>query len=171
MGDYKTPPLNWDSKAGTGEPFYMYTFSATAVEVEVDMATGKTNVLRCCAAHDIGRAIFTQGAIGQISGGLIGAQGWALTEDMGIKDGVIRHLNYDNYIIPTMMDIGEVVPIVVENPDPRGAFGANSLGEPAFDPCGAAYVNAVNCAMGHNKHIRSLPANLEAVFFCKEDED
>lgn len=170
VGTYKTPPLTWDGKTGTGEPFYMYTFSATAVELEVDMATGKTNVIRSCAAHDVGRAINYQGAVGQVLGGIINAQGWALTEDINSKDGVIRNLNYDNYIIPTSMDIGDVTAIIVENPDPRGAFGARSLGEPAFDPCAPAFIAAVNMAMGGKKHVRNLPANLEAVYFCKEDE-
>ncbi|WP_195276843.1 xanthine dehydrogenase family protein molybdopterin-binding subunit [Anaerotruncus rubiinfantis] len=170
VGNYKTPPLTWDGKTGHGDAFYMFTFSCAMVEVEVDMDTGKTEVLKSVAAHDVGRAINPQMAKGQIVGGLVGAQGWALTEDLGCKDGVIRNLNYDNYIIPTTMDVREVVPIIVENPDPRGPYGARSLGEPAFDPCGAAYVNAVNHAMGNGKHIRSLPANLEAVFFCEEEK-
>ena len=55
----------------------------------------------------------------------------------------------------------EVVPIIIEHPDPAGPYGAKSIGEPAMEIAAPAIINAIAHATG--KRIRELPADLEAV--------
>jgi CO/xanthine dehydrogenase Mo-binding subunit len=166
-GTYKVPKLEFNSQTGEGDPFYEYTYSCIGAEVEVDTCTGKTKVIKIAAAHDIGRAMNPKHARGQITGGAIMSMGYGIMEDLGERNGVTSHDNFDQYAIPTFADVGEIDAIIIENPDERGPFGARSLGEPALDPGAAAYVNAINHALGEEaKKIRSLPADLESVLFA-----
>jgi CO/xanthine dehydrogenase Mo-binding subunit len=55
----------------------------------------------------------------------------------------------------------EIVPIIVESPEPSGPFGAKGVGEPALIPTAPAIVNALADALG--ERIYQLPANLERV--------
>jgi len=64
-------------------------------------------------------------------------------------------------LIPTVKDMPDITPIIVENPDPNGPYGAKSIGEPTLELGAAAIANAVAQATG--KRIRSLPINLEKI--------
>ena len=57
IGTYVVPKLNWNEEEGFGEPFYTYTYSCHAAEVEVDLDTGGVEVIRMVGCHDMGRAI------------------------------------------------------------------------------------------------------------------
>jgi CO/xanthine dehydrogenase Mo-binding subunit len=55
----------------------------------------------------------------------------------------------------------EVVPIIVEDPEPTGPYGAKGVGEPTLIPTAPAIINAIADALG--VRIYDLPANLERV--------
>ncbi len=167
VGTYVVPKLNWNEEEGFGEPFYTYTYSCHAAEVEVDFDTGKVDVLKMVGCHDMGRAINPAMAKGQIYGGLAMAQGMALIEDLGHNDrtSALKNLNFEDYLIPTVLDVPDGnVPILDEHYDPRSAFGGRSLGEPATEPGAGAVICAVNHALGKAGLIRELPADLDRVF-------
>lgn len=169
-GTYVVPELPFDEKTGEGDTFYQFTYSCIGAEVEVDTCTGQTRVIKVAAAHDIGRAINPKMAMGQMQGGAVMAQGYSLTENLAYNSGKIGHSNFDEYKLPTMLDVSEVIPIIVENPDERGPFGARSLGEPSFDPGAGAFINAVNQALGELGKVRSLPADPERIISLAEAE-
>lgn len=50
--------------------------------------------------------------------------------------------------MPTAMDVPEVIPIIIEEPEPSGPYGAKGVGEPALVPTAAAIANAVADALG-----------------------
>nr|MBC8477935.1 xanthine dehydrogenase family protein molybdopterin-binding subunit [bacterium] len=114
------------------------------------------------AAHDVGRVINRQGVLGQIYGGIVQGAGYALMEDINLKQGVIRNLNLDEYLIPTSCDLPCITPLIIENPDRVGPWGAKSIGEPAFELTAPAIANAVAQATG--RRLRDLPLDLEQVF-------
>lgn len=168
-GSYKTPDPAFDPVTGKGDTFYEFTYSCIGVEVEVDTCTGQTKVLKIVSGHDMGRAINPKMACGQITGGAVMAQGFAMMEDLNMKNGKAQHENFDEYMIPNIMDVPmDIVPIIVENPNDRGPFGARSLGEPTLDPGAGAFLNAVNCALGELGKVRSTPIDIESVLFASK---
>ena len=66
-----------------------------------------------------------------------------------------------DYHVPTCADVPEIVPIIVEDYEPTGPFGAKGVGEPALIPTAPAILNAISNALG--TRIYKLPANLERV--------
>ncbi|MFZ5855444.1 MAG: xanthine dehydrogenase family protein molybdopterin-binding subunit [Chloroflexota bacterium] len=143
----KTTPF--EKETGYAMPNFAYAYSAQAVEVEVDTETGQIRVLRVVAADDVGQAINPQQVQGQIEGAVVQAQGYALMEDLKVKDGRILANQFSTYLIPTILDIPEKVEsVIVEVPDPNGPWGARGLGELPFLPTAAAISAAVHDATG-----------------------
>jgi CO/xanthine dehydrogenase Mo-binding subunit len=143
----KTTPF--DKETGHSMPNFAYAYSAQAVEVEVDTETGQVRVLRITAADDVGQAINPMLVEGQIEGAVVQAQGYALLEDLKVKDGRIQANQLSTYLIPTILDIPDKVEsVIVEVPDPNGPWGARGLGELPFLPTAAAISAAVHDATG-----------------------
>ncbi|MBQ7743647.1 MAG: xanthine dehydrogenase family protein [Lachnospiraceae bacterium] len=165
---YKKANLHF-KEGMTGEPFYTYTFSCQMAEVEINTSTGESSVLKMVGAIDTGKTINPIMAKGQIYGGMVMAQGMGLTEDLGInrKDGSLKNLNYDTYIIPTFADVSsENEAFLVEHTDSRSAFGGHSLGEPGTETGAAAIACAVNMALGKAGYIKTLPYDIDKVYFA-----
>lgn len=150
-----------DLKTGQGSPFATYAFAAQVAEVEVDTETGKVEVLRVVAAHDVGKAINPQMVEGQIQGGCVMGVGYALLEEVNTAKGRIQNQNFADYLLPTAMDVPEIYPVIIEDKEPSGPFGAKGVGEPALIPTAAAIANAVHDAIG--VRINSLPITPEKV--------
>jgi CO/xanthine dehydrogenase Mo-binding subunit len=143
----KTTPF--EKETGHAMPNFAYAWSAQAVEVEVDTETGQVKVLKIVAADDVGYAINPMLVEGQIEGAVVQAQGYALMEDLKVKDGRILANQLSTYLIPTILDIPEKVEsVIVEIPDPNGPWGARGLGELPFLPTAAAISAAVHDATG-----------------------
>jgi CO/xanthine dehydrogenase Mo-binding subunit len=153
--DPETVPL--DPRTGQGVPYATYAFAAQLALVSVDVLTGEVAVEKIVAAHDVGKAIHPENVIGQICGGVAMGLGFALMEEF--EPG--KTLSMKDYHIPTCVDMPEVVPIIVESPEPSGPFGAKGVGEPALIPTAPAILNAIADALG--TRIYALPANLERV--------
>ncbi len=161
FGWYRGPETSWDEVKGSGNAYFTFVYSANVAEVEVDLETGKVDVVRFVAAHDIGRAISPAMVRGQIYGGIAMGLGYATLENYLLERGVPTVRNLDEYLIPTALDMPEVDAIIVENPDACGPFGAKSIGEPATEIAAPAILNAIAHATG--RRIRQLPADLETV--------
>jgi CO/xanthine dehydrogenase Mo-binding subunit len=141
--------------------FYMY--ATQAAEVAVDEETGRVRVLRMSAAHDVGKAINPLNCAAQIEGGLAMGIGSALHEHMIVDDqGKVRNPSFLDYHLVTALDLPEMIPIVVECPEPEGPYGAKGLGEPGLAPTPAAIGNAVADAIGIR--IYDLPLSPERVY-------
>ena len=153
--DPETVPL--DPETGKGVPYATYAFACQLALVIVDVLTGEVEVKKIIAAHDVGKAIHPENVKGQICGGVAMGMGFALMEEF--VPG--QTLSFKDYLIPTCADMPEIIPIIVESPEPTGPFGAKGVGEPALIPSAPAIVNALSNALG--KRIYQLPANLERV--------
>ncbi|RPH94183.1 xanthine dehydrogenase family protein molybdopterin-binding subunit, partial [candidate division KSB1 bacterium] len=146
--------------------YFTYVYGCQVAEVRVNVVTGEVYVDRVTAVHDPGKVINLLGAQGQVYGGVTQGAGYALWEEITSPGGRISELNFDEYIVPTSMDIGEIVPIFVEGKGQFGPWGAKSLGEPTLELTAAAIANAVCNATG--KRLRHLPLNLEEVLLSKK---
>jgi CO/xanthine dehydrogenase Mo-binding subunit len=160
-GKWNAPKIQWDHHAGHGTPYFAYHFAAQVVEVAVDSGTGKIEVTGVWAAHDAGKVIFPQGAYGQVYGGITQGLGYALMERVDYDDGYIQNTNFDEYLIPTAMDVPDIDAAILEHSLSSGPFGAKNIAEPSMVPTAPATLNAIAHALG--RRIRDLPANLEQV--------
>ncbi len=130
-------------------------------EVEVDTETGIVHVLKCTGIQDVGKCINPLATEGQIEGGIVMGVGYALTEGIQYKDGEVENPNLVDYKIPTALDVPDITPILVEEPDPTGAFGAKGVGEACLIPVAPAIANAIYDAAGIR--IKELPITPEKV--------
>ncbi len=153
--DPETVPL--DPETGQGVPYATFAFACQLVLLTVDTLTGEVSVEKIFAAHDVGKAIHPENVKGQICGGVAMGMGFALMEEF--TPG--QTLSMKDYHIPTVADVPEIVPIIVESAEPSGPFGAKGVGEPALIPTAPAILNALADALG--QRIYNLPANLERV--------
>jgi CO/xanthine dehydrogenase Mo-binding subunit len=160
-GRWNAPENHWSAESGTGKPYFAYHFGAQVAEVRVDTGTGKVEVVGHWAAHNTGKIIFPQGALGQLYGGITQGLGYAILERVDFDNGYIQNTNFDEYLIPTALDVPEIVGYFVEKPFAPGPFGAKNLGEPGMVPAAPAILNAIYHATG--RRVRDLPANLERI--------
>jgi CO/xanthine dehydrogenase Mo-binding subunit len=143
----KTTPF--DRETGYSVPNLSYAYVAQAVEVEVDTETGSVKVLRVVSADDVGHAINPALVVGQIEGGVVQAEGYALMENFITKNGHILTDQLSTYLIPGILDIPDAVDsVILEIPEPNGPFGARGLGELPFLPLVPAIAAAVHDATG-----------------------
>lgn len=148
LGVFSGPKVGWAEETGQGEAYFTYVYGCQACELTVNPASGKVDVTRVVAAHEVGKAINPQMAAGQIFGGVMMGLGFALMEEIKHENGIIQNLNFNTYRIPRSTDVPEITAIIVENPDPAGPWGAKSLGEPTNELMGGAVANAVYHATG-----------------------
>jgi len=162
----KALPL-WDKEAGRGDLAPSYAFGAHVAEVEVDVETGKVDVVNYTAAHDSGTVVSREQYESQIVGGVAQGLGYALMEELILKEGVIRNQTFLDYHIPTAADIPSIRTIIVEAPDDFGPFGAKGVGEAGIEPVAGAVANAVYNALGFP--IRRFPFTPERVSAAIEE--
>jgi CO/xanthine dehydrogenase Mo-binding subunit len=147
-----------DNRAGHGEAS---GYACHAAEVTVDRETGQVRVNRVVAVHDVGYAINPVGLTGQIEGGLSHGFGMGLMEDMRLENGRLECVNFDQYKIPSLVDMPPLTTHLIEERNGPGPFGAKGIGEIAATPTAPAIANAVEDAVG--ARIFDLPITAEKV--------
>lgn len=169
---FRPPPIDYNMEEGHGKAFPTYSYGAVVAEVEVDTGTGEIRVEKVSSAHDAGTVINPKVALGQVYGGILMGQGFAVMEKLVMDRGLIRTDNFDTYIIASSMDCPEMDVMLFESEDPAGSFGAKSLGEPGTEGVAAAVASAVRQATG--LPLRSIPINkvdmLEMLLDSQADE-
>jgi CO/xanthine dehydrogenase Mo-binding subunit len=156
------PPewLKWDEARYRGDAYATYAWGCDVAEVEIDRDTYEVRPLRITAVQDIGRAIHPALATGQIEGGTGQGVGFALIEQVVMKNGAMANAQLTNYTIPTTLDTPEMDVLLLENPFPEGPYGAKGLGELPIDGPAPAIVNAVR-SIGID--VREVPATAEII--------
>ncbi len=141
---------NLDPETGLGERAVVhYTTGAQAVEVEVDMETGKVEVVHAVAAFDVGKAINPDSVKAQMEGGLVQGLSSAFFEQLQLKDGVVQNPSLVDYRIATCVDAPpKMETIIVEEPQDDGPWGARGVGEHSMVPTIPAIANAIFDAIG-----------------------
>jgi CO/xanthine dehydrogenase Mo-binding subunit len=130
------------------------TSGAHFVEVEVNKETGKFRVLRCVAAHDLGRPINLTIVENQIEGGTIQGLALALGEELRYdkRTGGCLATSIQDLRHPTQLDFdARTIEALV------GPYGAKGLGENPTHPGMAAVANAIYNATGIR--LREVPFN------------
>jgi CO/xanthine dehydrogenase Mo-binding subunit len=148
LSTWRAEAGSFDPRTGQGGTFPDYTYGTHAADVEIDTETGQVTVLRYAACHDVGRAINPMRVQGQIQGGAMQGLGYALTEDMAIRDGYVQAALFANYLIPNAQDFPDVLVDIVESGEGKGPLGARGIGEPPIGNVAATIASAVQDAIG-----------------------
>jgi CO/xanthine dehydrogenase Mo-binding subunit len=159
--EYERPPgLSWDDTSYQGDAYGSYGWACDVIEVEVDRDTWEVKPLSFTSVHEIGKAIHPMLTLGQIEGGSAQGLGYALLEEVVMRDGRMANASLTNYIIPTTLDTPAMDIVVLENPYPHGPFGAKGVGEMPIDGPAPAVINALRHA-GYD--LRAIPATPEKI--------
>ena len=159
---YYEPPSQKQDKAFRGDVSAAYAWATQVVEIEVDTDTGIVKLLKVTGAHDVGRVINRLGIEGQIEGGVVMGQGYALTENLIVENGVVRNPNFRDYKLVTAPEIPEIDISFIETMDGEGPQGAKGVGEAPAICVAAAVANAIYNATG--VRITALPFTPENVY-------
>ncbi len=131
-----------------GFPHVIFSFGVHLARVEVDLLTGAVQVERYLAINDCGRILNPQLFEQQVQGGVAQGLGYALTEEIPVKEGTIQARNFSTYLLPTSLDIPEMAIIDAGGHEPEGPYGLKGIGEmPTSGPL-PAVANAVADACG-----------------------
>lgn len=133
-------------------------FAAHFVEVEVDLRSGRVQVLRAICAHDSGRILNPQLARSQVQGGFLQGMGMALQEQRVLdpRDGNMLNAAMWAYRTPGVLDAPARIEFIDAGlPDGGNSLGVKGIGEPPLIAAGAAIANAVFNAIG--VRLRSYP--------------
>jgi CO/xanthine dehydrogenase Mo-binding subunit len=147
-----------DPETGQGIGSVHWHQGAGSAEVEVDLETGRVEVLRYHASVYAGRVINPVQAQLQTEGSVAFGVGHALFEEMILDGGQLQNGNLGDYMIVGFRDLPPVGISVVEHLESNEIHG---LGETSVPPVMPAIGNAVYRATG--VRIRDLPLTPEKV--------
>jgi xanthine dehydrogenase molybdenum-binding subunit len=159
---YYEPPSKHQDKQFRGDVSAAYAWATQVCEVEVDTQTGIVRLLKVTGAHDVGRVLNRLGIEGQIEGGVVMGQGYALTENLLVENGVVRNPNFRDYKLVTAPEIPEMDISFIETMDGEGPQGAKGVGEAPAICIAAAVANAIYNATG--VRITEAPFTPEKVY-------
>lgn len=128
-------------------------------EVEVDVDTGRIQVLRVVAVADCGLVLDRLTTESQVNGGVIQGLSYALFEErlLDPTTGTMVNADFENYKIAGALETPQIEVILFDEAQ-RGVIG---IGEPPTIPTAAAIANAVYNAIG--VRLRQLPMTPDRV--------
>ena len=128
-------------------------FAVTAVEIELDVETGKVEVIDISSVADSGTIVHPQGMKNQLVGGAVWAIGLSVLERhlYDPQNGLPASTGFWQSKIPTYLDApAKIETGWVDLPDPENPVGARGIGEPAMGSVSAAINAAISDALdGH----------------------
>jgi CO/xanthine dehydrogenase Mo-binding subunit len=131
-----------------GFPHAIFSYGAHVACVEVDELTGKADVLAYHAVTEGGGVINPRTFAQQVEGAVAQGLGYALMEDVQVRDGVIQNPDFFTYMIPTAMDVPDISTAIVPSDEPSGPFGMKGIGEVGVNAPLPAVAAAVEDAAG-----------------------
>ena len=147
---------NLDPETGQGLPALDWTYGAHGAIVEVDTETGEIDVIKIASAFDLGKIINEGNVLGQVEGGVIQGLGSAVMEGYQFdEEGELLTRSFTDYKIPTIKDLPELEPILIENEQIDGPYGARGVAEHPMISVPSVVGNAIQDALG--LEIKELP--------------
>src|SRR5579864_775522 len=145
-----------DTALGIGFQEYAKTLVAEVAEVSVDRKSGAIRVHNIWAAIDPGIAVHPDNVVAQTEGSIVYGLGFALSERITVKDGVVQQSNFSDYHVPRMNDMPDIhVDLIVTDNHPTGA---GQMATPLVAP---AIANAVAALTG--ARLRQAPMTPDRV--------
>ena len=120
-------------------------------EIELDIETGKHEIIDFLAVAECGTVVHPQGLAGQLRGGAVWGFGMAGFERhvYDPQNGLPANVSYYQCKPPTYLDIpSNIDTAAVDIADPDNPVGARGVGEPAMGSATAAVLCALSDALG-----------------------
>jgi len=146
--EYHHRPTKALDAQGQGDAHVSFMFAAHRAVVDVDPELGLVRVVQVATGQDVGRALHPVQVTGQIEGGIAQGVGLAVMEEIVVSEGRVRNPSFTDYLLPTTLDMPEVVATLVEQPEPDAPYGAKGVGEPPAISSGPAVLAAIRAATG-----------------------
>jgi len=156
-----------DSYPMDGTPF---SFVASFAEVEVDVETGKFNILDYLAVVDVGTVMHPHSLGGQVLGRSMLGIGHAIGQKTVYDQhyGVPLATRFYQNKPPTILDApAKMQWAALDIPDPETPVGARGIGEPPVGGGCGAILNALSDALGDEIY-RRAPVNLDTILTSLE---
>jgi len=159
--DWQSHPAPVPGGVGRGIAYLHYknneTYVATAIEVEVDRASGAIRVRRVACAHDCGLVINPDALRQQIEGCILQTLSRSLHEEVSFDRMRVTSVDWKSYPILTFPEVPDIAIELIDRPSepPLGA------GEAATTTVAAALANAVFDACG--VRLRTVPFTRERI--------
>lgn len=159
--------FNWGSGRlpegrGRGFAYARYknhaAYLAIAVEIEVNVTTGRIRLVRANAAIDSGEIINPDGIRNQTEGGILQSASWTLYEGVTFDRTRITSIDWQTYPILRFAGVPDSIEIDIMDRPGEPFLGT---GEAAQGPTGAAIANALKDATG--ARLYDLPLNPDKV--------
>jgi selenium-dependent xanthine dehydrogenase len=133
---------DWTTKPGADVEkiitHYSYGYAAQLVVLD-----DKGEIEKVYAAHDAGKIMNPMLFEGQIQGAVHMGVGYALTEDLPMKNSRLVSMKLRDCGVLTAMQTPDMEIIGIEEKDPVGPYGAKGIGEIGLVPTAAAVANAL----------------------------
>ena len=120
-------------------------------EIDVDLDTGKIDILDFVGVADCGTIVHPKGLSQQINGGAVWGFGMAASERhvYDPQNALPAGVGFHQARLPTMLDVPAVMHnTAVDIPDPDNPAGARGVGEPSQGAAVAAVASAISDALG-----------------------
>ena len=125
-----------------------YGFVAEAIVVEVNPETGEVAFLKWASVHDSGTILNPMLLEGQVMGSCAHALGGSLYEEWAYdENGQCLTASFQDYLVPTAMEVPKIQIGHLETPSPLTALGSKGAGESSCMSVPAAIGNAIADAL------------------------
>ncbi|MDK1022651.1 MAG: xanthine dehydrogenase family protein molybdopterin-binding subunit [Gammaproteobacteria bacterium] len=121
------------------------------MQIELDLETGKHEILDYVAVADCGTVVHPMGLSQQIKGGAVMGIGMAALERhvYDPQNGLPANVGLLDSKLPTFLDVpAHMSAFAVDKPDPQNPVGARGIGEPVQGAAAAALLGAISDALG-----------------------
>ena len=156
MADWARPRAN--RALGCAYTHYVDTVAAAVAEISYEQKREKITVHKVWVVADVGLAIQPDNVRAQLEGGIVHGLGYALSERITIKNGLIQQRNFHDYPVLRMADAPVVhTELLHSDREPTGVGETGSILAPA------AVANAFAALTGKRlRHIPFTPARVRA---------
>jgi CO/xanthine dehydrogenase Mo-binding subunit len=160
---YTTMPSEDRKNLGVFYPIMAHACHIPVVEVDVE--PGLVEFLKYTAVHDCGTLVNPRSLNGHIIGGVAQGIGTALLEEYVYdEEGQLANASYQDYLIPSAMEVPEVVADHQETPSPYTMHGIKGGGEGGRMMAPAAISSAIDDALKpFSVRVDTLPATPERI--------
>jgi aerobic carbon-monoxide dehydrogenase large subunit len=129
-------------------PNFAFGYGTIVAKVEVDVETGIVKPISIVGVHDCGKVITDYLVEGQMHGGMVQGLGEAILEEVVYdKEGQLITGTFNDYGIPTSVDVPDIRLDSLVTPSPLNLLGVKGAGESGAIGVPAAFANATEDAL------------------------